>query len=288
MRRWVGACALVVAATGCEGPVCGPGTIERNGTCEPGNSSDGANGLCGQFTHFDPASQRCEVDYPPTVCDPTTDAVMSVDGPTVCVSGGSPCPIGCSRPSPGYASVCGSLYDVETSESVADFDVGSCDPSAPTATGPCSIGLRFYDALDLAQDPSTAQPLVPGGFRLLGCGSFAAQDLPAPPSGFLAVIADDAGTADVYVQSGTVLPAISGSRLAFKSLYVVRRTTDAMWTQSGRRPVRRSDLRGCRRLPARSTAQRLARCPGSRFPATGRSTTSRTPIRSAALPSPRA
>ncbi len=38
MRRWVGVCALVVAAAGCEGPVCGTGTIAHNGVCEPGSS----------------------------------------------------------------------------------------------------------------------------------------------------------------------------------------------------------------------------------------------------------
>jgi len=144
----------------------------------------------------------------------------------------------CAAPQAGKASVCGRLWDAETDLPIASVvgAVGArCNAAAPTADGPCSLQVRFYDALDFAGDPVGAQPLqVPDGVYVDDCGRYRGIDMPRATFGFIGIGVDDApGTADRHVLTG-----VSTSN-AFASLpatgfraYVTRHTTDQAWTTS--------------------------------------------------------
>src|SRR5688572_9543955 len=98
----ISAIALVLA-TGCKETECGAGTIERDGKCEPSDTTiDTAK--CGEFTVA--VGDQCVPEFDPTQCDPATtdEDVDPATNVTTCVgTGGGGCgsPIACPAPSAG-------------------------------------------------------------------------------------------------------------------------------------------------------------------------------------------
>ncbi len=239
MRWCIAACALGMAAAGCElGSRCGHGTVDRSGVCEVWDPN-GPSQWCGTDTHFDGETQTCVPDYPRTTCDPSSTAtVTGYDGNLVCVSEVGPCAYTCPETDPDRVTLCGLLVDFENGSPVGtpSFHPGVCDPSSPSSSGPCALSVSFYDAVAFAQDPSSAQPLRPGDLTVTDCGNVVAHNLPVPPSGLLAVLVDDAGPLDDYDASTVVVATRAGDWIGNESLYAVRRATDQSWTQSAGDP----------------------------------------------------
>jgi hypothetical protein len=181
---------LAVAAglgnVSCSRVECGTGTVERDGTCEPTDLQPGSAN-CAPGTVLGPMG--CEVEVP-TQCDPmsTREEFDEDTGITTCVGvGGSGCSavLPCPTPDGTNVTLCGQIYDTETDQPVVGTDPTAtrCNPAEPTADGPCSLDLKFYDALDFAQNPDTAQPLVPednGGVYVDDCGRYRGENIPPP------------------------------------------------------------------------------------------------------------
>ncbi len=240
---WLGALSLaplVFSQWSCNALDCGPGTIERNGSCEVADSSaPPETPFCGNGTHYDDNSQSCISDLPPTVCDPMTSSeVPQPDGTILCVGTGGVmgCDMGCPAADTGKVTVCGYLSDVETDADISDGPNGGaqCDPGNPTASGPCSITLSFYDALAFAQNPTTTAPLTPELLTINDCGHFVAKNIPAPATGYLAVGVDDIDNAnnDNYTLAGVAIPATSALQRKGLQTYAVRNSTDDKWSMS--------------------------------------------------------
>src|SRR4051812_39971602 len=115
--------ALVVAAAlpGCKEVDCGPGTVERNGTCQSADETV-SGAMCGPFTTLQ--GDKCVPMFPPTECDPgTTSAdVDPATGVTTCVGtggGGCSAQFACPAPVAGKQTICGQLYDFENNTNFA-------------------------------------------------------------------------------------------------------------------------------------------------------------------------
>src|SRR5688500_5246464 len=137
--------ALLVLHAGCKETECGEGTIERDGKCQPADTTiDPAT--CGPNTEA--VGEQCLPVFPPTVCDETTteeDVDQSTNVTTCRGTGGGGCgsPITCPQPSAGKQTICGQLYHIETNENFeATTAGGRCDPMAPTTTGPCALRMN--------------------------------------------------------------------------------------------------------------------------------------------------
>lgn len=232
---------LVVAAVGatglgCDAVNCGDGTIERDGTCVPANDQvDDAQ--CGPGTVLG-AGGRCEPEEV-VVCDPdTTDEVVDPEtGVVTCVGRGeiNGCtgPIACPAPSANRITICGQLYDSQTDQPIAaPGATGAACPGTPTADGPCSLRIQFFDALEFAMNPATATPRLPaGGLTVDDCGRYRAVDLPQAGFGFMGVAVDDAvGATDRYRQTGVALANEAALPARGFRAYATRITTDMAWS----------------------------------------------------------
>ena len=105
-----------LTASGCTTTECAEGTIERDGKCEPAQSTVG-DGMCGEFTHLE--GDRCVPDFPPIVCEGgMTEEDPLNPGVKICKGGGdSPdcnVPLTCSTPAGATKqTICGQIYDFE-------------------------------------------------------------------------------------------------------------------------------------------------------------------------------
>lgn len=234
--------ALPVVAAGCQQVVCGEGTAEEDGACVPADE-DSDPTQCGPGTELGQGGV-C-VPSEPTVCDPdtTVPVVDEATGVVTCVGiGGDSCSpeLQCPAPSAGKLTLCGRLVDTETGQVIEAPDAtgAECDPEAPTASGPCSLRVRFYDALVFQMDPQGATPLA-GEVMVDDCGRYRATDVSATSFGFVGAAVDDAnnnGAADVHLLTGVATADAMAVPARGFSLYVTRKTTEALWDASGSPP----------------------------------------------------
>lgn len=234
--------AILVLQTGCKETECGEGTIERDGRCEPSDTTIDT-GKCGLNTIA--VGDQCVPMFDPTVCDPaTTDEELdSSTNVITCVgTGGGGCgaPIPCPQPSPGKQTICGQLYNIENNENFAsDTSMGvRCDPSAPATSGPCALRVNAYDALAFATNPQTA-PLVVGDTYIDDCGRFRLSDV-TPPTGapFIALGIDDidptkAGPGGASNAAGVALPVAANMASKDVELFAVPAATTTKWAMTG-------------------------------------------------------
>lgn len=231
------AAALGWGQAGCSQVVCGEGTIERDNSCVPADEhTDDAQ--CGAGTELGPGGSCVPTD--PTVCDPDTTMPVTdpVTGVTTCfgISGDScAAELPCMAPSADHLTLCGRIYDTETDQVIAAPDAtgAPCNPGAPTATGPCSLKVQFYDALAFQMNPTGATPLSPESLVVDDCGRYAVKNLPATGFGFVGGAVDDAmGVTDTRVLTGVATEdALAKPARGFR-LYATRKTTDTAWTSS--------------------------------------------------------
>jgi hypothetical protein len=218
MQRWILLVAVLASAeVGCKTTECAEGTIERDGACEPANVVVDP-GECGPFTELQ--GDQCVPMFPPTECDlATTSAeVDPATGVTTCVGitgGGGGCgvPLACPAPEAGKQTLCGRMYTFEDGEAFQTADaVGTrCTYSPPTADGPCSVGIRAYDAIALASDPMNAQPRPVDDFYMDDCGRFRLTGVANPGSPYLGLAFDDALPANAGPAGNTVTVGIAVS-----------------------------------------------------------------------------
>lgn len=131
--------------------------------------------------------------------------------------GSAPCdlPAPCPAASPNTVSVCGRLFDLETSARAERADVA----------------ISFHDALDLAGDPDGAAALEPRSLLLDACGRFVAVDVPRPSLGFLAIAADDLDAGTPLRRTAVTLPVSSGQLDVPVAIHLLRAATDAAWSE---------------------------------------------------------
>lgn len=220
---------------GCSQLVCGDGTVERDGACRPADEQPGS-ATCGLGTQLGPGGTCVPTD--PTVCDPdTTEEQLDPDtGVITCVGTTTdPCTpeLPCPTPATGKLTLCGRLYDTETDEAIraAGATGVACNPAAPTADGPCSLKLQFYDALLFQQAPTTTPPLPAASVTVDDCGRYVARDVATTSFGFVGAAVDDAqGVADTHLLTGVATgDAMAVPARGFRA-YATRRTTNMLWS----------------------------------------------------------
>ena len=139
----------------------------------------------------------------------------------------------CPTPANGKVTVCGQIADVENDDSLqaAGATGAPCDPT-PSANGPCSVQIQFYDPVTFAANLATATPIAPATLYVDDRGRFRAEDLTPPAGGYLALALDDAvGTTDRHRLTGVVTPVVAGGFQVVRA-FVTRRQTDTTWTAS--------------------------------------------------------
>ena len=247
MRTYLGL-SLAAAAAGlvnvsCSQIECGQGTIERDGVCQP---TDGTTpGMCGgdgPFATVLGLDGLCETEVP-TVCDETTtrEEVDDQTGVTTCIgiTGGCGSEIECNAPDANKATLCGRIWDSEVDTPIAAAMTTPevmCNSAAPTTDGPCSLRLRFFDALDFAMNPTGAMPIVPeGGVYTDGCNRYRGHNMTRATFGFMGIAVDDApGITPVTPHRLTGVAtsnAFASPGREFRA-YVTRVSTDMAWSTS--------------------------------------------------------
>ncbi len=248
MQRWILLVAVIGSGAslmaGCETTECGEGTIERNGACEPAEIVV-TPAECGPFTRLEGTS--CVPEFVPTVCDSqTTSGEVDPDtGVTSCVglTGGGGCgtPLPCPAPEAGKQTLCGRMYNFEDSELFqAENATGArCTYMPPTATGPCSVGVRAFDAIALANDPMNAQPRPLDDFYMDDCGRFRLTGVANPSSPYLGLAFDDAAPENAGPAGNTNIVGIAvaattnGTSINNLEGYVVPVSTTTKWQTTG-------------------------------------------------------
>jgi hypothetical protein len=248
MRTYLGL-TLVAAATSlvnvsCSQVECGQGTVERDGTCFPADTATNpANcGGAGPFATVLGLDGKCETAVP-TVCDELTTREETDDqtGITTCIgtAGGCDSEFSCTV-EPNKATLCGHIYDSQTDLPIPKALLNpemQCSPTAPTNDGPCSLRLRFFDALDFAMNPTGAQPIVPpaGGVFQDGCGRYKGENMTRATFGFMGIAVDDhpmATPTDPHRLTGVATSNAAASPGNGFRAYSTRVTTDMAWTSS--------------------------------------------------------
>lgn len=233
---------LAMTQISCDTLECGTGTIEKDGVCVIADGARPTNTeYCGTGTSYDDNEGGCVADFEERLCDTLTTIEESRDGVKVCVgTGGTSCNLPCPTPMPGRMTLCGEIRDVETDASIGPSGTGElCVRGSPTASGPCSLQIDFFDALQFAQNPTGTNPIMGGNVQLNDCGQFVASDIPPPALEFIAIGADDNenGSNDDYALAGVALPAAPNLLVRDITTYVVRKSTDAAWTSSAGNPL---------------------------------------------------
>ncbi|MBS1123842.1 MAG: hypothetical protein H6Q90_6070 [Deltaproteobacteria bacterium] len=225
---------LSLLATSCKTIDCGDGTIERNGTCVPADETVSA-AKCGPFTEL--VGDQCVPQFPPTVCDPgTTQPELDAAGVITCIGTGAG--FACPQPAAGKQTICGQIYDLATN---LPFSApgATCVPCAATAVdGPCSLGIRAFDAITFASNPQAAPPLVTGQIVIDDCGRYAVPDIVVPTGPFIGLGIDDADPTKQGPAGSTNAIGVATLKLPdtatkdFEGFIATKATTD-LWQTSG-------------------------------------------------------
>jgi len=142
----------------------------------------------------------------------------------------------CPPSPPGTVTLCGRLHDVETGQVIAAAQPTREPCTTVTAGGPCSLRLRYFDALDFSQSPPTATPLVPAEGVVDDCGRFRGAGIPRATFGFIGIAVDDPpGSGAAHVLTLVVL-ANSAEPVAGVRAHATRSTTVDQWDGSSAHP----------------------------------------------------
>ncbi|HEU0032744.1 MAG TPA: hypothetical protein VFQ53_19065 [Kofleriaceae bacterium] len=236
----VAALSLVgLVQTGCKSVECGDGTIERDGTCVASDETvDPAT--CGPFTEL--VAGKCVPTFPPTVCDTaSTQGEIDELGVTTCI--GTSAGFACPQPAAGKQTICGQIYDIETGQPFQDVGATCMPcPATPTATGPCSLAIRAYDAVMFATNPQTATPLATGPIYIDDCGRYKVPDITVPGNPFIGLGIDDAAAANAGpagTTNATGIATLKRVDTATKDVeaFIAKKSTTDQWTASGGPPI---------------------------------------------------
>ncbi len=231
--------SLSLTMTACKSVDCGDGTIERGGTCVPADETVGS-AKCGPFTEL--VGDQCVPQFPPTVCDNgTTQPDIDENGVTTCIgtgTGGFACP----PPAAGKQTICGQIIDLASNQPFSAPGAMCVPCTAVTATGPCSLAIRAFDAIAFGTDPQTATPLVTGPVVIDDCGRYKVPDITVPSGPFIGLGIDDAdgakqGPAGTTNTVGIATPKLAGTATKDFEGYIATKATTDMWEASGGPPI---------------------------------------------------
>lgn len=239
--------AVATAATlaaSCQSVDCGDGTVERGGACVPADEVVGA-AMCGPFTELQ--GDKCVPMFPPTECDPATTmpTTDSATGVTTCIgTGGGGCnaPFACPAPVAGKQTICGRIYDFENDQPFAAAGATGAKCMASTTDGPCSLGIKAYDAIAFGTNPGTAVPLSTGAIYIDDCGRYRVPDITVPSGPFIGLGIDDAdmakqGPMGTTNTVGVAIPKTASMATKDFEVWVVKKSTTDQWATSGAPPL---------------------------------------------------
>ena len=212
----------------CKSVDCGDGTTERDGHCVPATETV-ATALCGPFTELH--GNQCEPVFPPTQCDlATTEPDVDEMGVTTCVgtgAGGCAAKLACPAPTSGKQTICGQFYDFETNQPFAQPGAMGAACTAGATTGPCSLGIKAFDAVAFASNPLGTAPLTTGAVYIDDCGRYKVPEITLPAGPFVALAT--AGSGGTTNPVGVATP--KGANTATKDFeaFIVRKATTDGW-----------------------------------------------------------
>jgi hypothetical protein len=231
-----------LTASGCNQTECGPGTVERDGSCQP-STADFDPSMCGPFTELQ--GDQCVPVFTPTECDPgSTEASVDPEtGVVTCIgTGSSSCdsPIACPTPTGATKlTICGQIYDFETSAKFAE-GAGNCDPQNPGTTGPCALQILVFDAIAFGTSPTTAPMLPADSITIDKCGRYRVAGIETGGTGpFIGLGFDDGpqgstpAAGGLTVTVGVAAPKAEGPVISGFEAFVVKQSTTTLWQNSG-------------------------------------------------------
>jgi hypothetical protein len=222
-------------ASGCKGVDCGDGTTERNGACVPASETVGT-AKCGPFTELH--GDTCVPMFPPTTCDPdsTQPDTDPGTGVTTCIgtgAGGCAAKLPCPTPASGDNKqiICGQIYDFETGQPFAQAGATGVQCTPGTTTGPCSLGIRAFDAVAFAMNPGGTAPLATDPVYIDDCGRFKVPGIAQPGGPFIALAIDDATAGPGGTTNAVGIATTKGAGVATKDVeaFVVRGAVAGAW-----------------------------------------------------------
>jgi hypothetical protein len=227
--------ALAMAlATGCKGVDCGEGTAERNGECVASSATVGA-AKCGPFTELH--GDTCVPMFPPTMCDPSTTAPDTDSaGVTTCIGtggGGCAAKLPCPTSSGGKQTICGQIYDFETSQPFAAAGATGAQCTAGATSGPCALGIKAYDAVAFVMAQGMGGGLGTGAVYIDDCGRYRVSDIDPPGTAPLIALGFDdttqPGPPGITNAVGVATGAVPNSATKDLDGYVVRAAVASGW-----------------------------------------------------------
>jgi hypothetical protein len=218
-------------AASCKSVDCGDGTTEKDGSCVAASQTVG-NAICGPFTVLQ--GTQCVPMFPPTMCDPSTTAEDKDDmGVTTCIgtgAGGCSVKLACPAPTDGTQTICGQIYDFETGEpfAAANATGAACTPSA---TGPCSLGMKAFDAVAFAMNPGGTAALTTGPLYIDDCGRYKVPEIAQPGGPYVALALDDAtaGPGGTTNAVGVATPKAPNAATKDFEAFIVKGSTTTGW-----------------------------------------------------------
>lgn len=224
---------LAALAPSCKSVDCGPGTTERSGTCVPASETVGT-ATCGPFTELH--GDKCAPMFPPTMCDPATtqEDTDPTTGVTTCIGtggGGCSAKISCPTPTDGTQTICGQLYDFENNQPFAVAGATGAPCTAAASSGPCSLGIKAFDAAALAMNPTTTPPLTTGAVVIDDCGRYRVPEIAQPVGPLVALAIDDASAGPGGTTNTVGVATAKGPNTATKDFeaFIVTGATTTMW-----------------------------------------------------------
>jgi len=233
---------LALVPTSCKTTDCGDGTIDRDGTCVPADEVVG-NAMCGPFTELQ--GDKCVPMFPPTECDPgsTMADTDPTTGVTTCIGTGTIAgcsgAFACPAPAAGKQTICGQFYDFENNMLFQGTNpTGMECPATPTTEGPCALGIRAFDAVEFASNPTMAMPRPTGPVYIDDCGRYRVPDIEFGTSPFIGLGIDDknpamAGPAGVTNVVGVATPKLADTSTRDLEGFIVKMATTTKWQTSG-------------------------------------------------------
>jgi hypothetical protein len=142
-------------------------------------------------------------------------------------------PLPCPAPTTDKVTLCGRIYDTESDDVVEASNPTRQACTGTTASGPCSLRVRYFDALDFAMNPTGAQPIVPPESVVDDCGRFRAQNMTRATFGWIGIAVDDAPTVTPAEPHRLTSVSFANAEAVGNTqmrAYTTRVATDQRWT----------------------------------------------------------
>lgn len=232
---------VFTTAPGCKSTECGPGTIDRSGSCAPADETT-STAKCGPFTILQ--GDSCVPMFPPTQCDPgsTTTDVDTSTGVATCIGTGTSAgcngAFACPTPAAGKETICGQLYNFADNTKFAATGATGAQCTTATTTGPCALQVAAFGAVTYAHNPTTTTPQATGPVYIDDCGRYRVPDI-TPPSGdpYIALGWDDAGQpfgpTGITVTTGVAVPTAADTKTQGLEAWILDQGTIGTWQAAG-------------------------------------------------------